>query len=166
MSRRLLPTPAQLFRLFEDGDLTREQLHAVMAWHARQILDDVARARLEPAGSLLERTLSRRAAARLATRHGEATVREAFLALAEQSDFPPAHLLWNAGHRDVPLYCFLRIRTEPVFRVLRFEGERMSVLVEVEYGSSRKKLATREKFHLRRNRHAELVVGERVRVSG
>lgn len=163
MSRCLLPTPTQLFRLFEDGELTREQLHAAMAWHARQILDDVARARLEPAGSFLERTLSRRAAARLAARHGEAELREAFVALAELPDFPPAHLLWNAGHRDVPLYCFLRMRTEPVFRVLRFEAERMMIVIEVEYGSSRRKDATREEIRLRRNRHAALVVEERVR---
>lgn len=138
-------------------------MQGAMAWHARQILEDVARARLEPAGSLLERTLSRRAAARLAARHGEAELREVFVALAELPDFPPAHLLWNAEHRDVPLHCFLRMRTEPVFRVLRFEPERMVVVIEVEYGSSRRKLATREEFRLRRNRHAQMVVEERVK---
>jgi hypothetical protein len=152
----------QLFRLFEDGELTREQLQAAMAWHGRRILDDIARARMEPAGSFLEQALSRRAAAKLAAAHGEAELREVFVALSELPDFPPAHLLWNAAHRDVPLYCFLRMRTEPVFRVVRFRVDRMMTVVEVEHGSSRKKLVTREEIRLRRNRHAQMVVEERV----
>jgi hypothetical protein len=164
LPRRLLPNPAQLFRLYERDELTREQLHAAMDWHARQILEDVARARLEPAGSLLERALSRRAAAKLAAAHGEAELREVFVALSELPDFPPANLLWNAGHRDVPLYCFLRIRTEPVFRVLRFERERMVTSIVVEYGVNKKKLATREEFRFRRNRFAQLVVEVRSQV--
>ncbi len=67
-------------------------------------------------------------------------------------------------YRDVPLYCFLRMRSEPVFRVLRFERERMATSIVVEYGANKKKLATREEFRFRRDRHARLVVEERLRV--
>ena len=42
LPRRLLPNPARLFRLFEDGKLTRAQWQAAMAWHASQILEEVA----------------------------------------------------------------------------------------------------------------------------
>lgn len=144
--------------------MTREQLHAAMRWHAVQILEDVVRARLEPAGSLLERALSHRAAAKLKATHGEAELREVFVALSELADFEPANLLWNAGHRDVPLHCFLRMRTEPVFRVLRFERDRMVTSIVVEYGANKKKLATREEFRFRRDRFARLVVEVRSKV--
>ena len=35
--------------------------------------------------------------------------------------FPPAQILWNAGHADVPLHCFFRSKIEPVFRITRLE---------------------------------------------
>jgi hypothetical protein len=164
LSRRLLPNPAQLFRLYEAGSLTRAQWQAAMAWHASQILEEVAEARRHPVGAFIEDRLARRAAKRLARGHGEAELREVFEALAEVSDFPPAHRLWNAGHRDVPLHCFLRMRTEPVFRVLRFEGNRETVSIVVEHGRAAKKEAMREEFLLVRDRWARLVVKGRTRI--
>ena len=164
LSRRLLPNPAQLFRLFEAGKLTRAQWHAAMAWHASQILEEVAEARRHPVGAFIEDKLARRSAKRLARVHGEAEMREAFEALASVSDFPPANLLWNAGHRDVPLHCFLRMRTEPVFRVLRYERSGESVSIVVEHGEAAKKRTTREEFLLVRDRWARLVVKARTRI--
>ena len=154
-----------MFRLFERGDLTRAQLHAALAWHASQILEEVAEARRNPVQAYLEEALRRRAAARLARVHGEAELREVFAALSEVDDFPPGQLLWNAEHRDVPLRCFLRIRTEPVFRVLRFEAEAMSISIVVEHGKAKKKETTREEFVLCRDRYARLVVSGRRRVA-
>ena len=158
LSRRFLPNPAKLFRLFERGELTRGQLQAAMAWHASRILEDVAEARRNPLQAYWEDALGRRAAGQLARVHGEAELREVFAALAEVDDFPPGQFLWNAEHRDVPLRCFLRMRTEPVFRVLRFEVEGMSTSIVVEYGKVKKKEATREEFILCRDRHARLLV--------
>lgn len=160
----MLPNPAQLFRLYESGTLTRAQLHAAMAWHASQILEEVAEARRHPVGALIEDQLARRAAKRLVRVHGEAELREAFAALAEVDDFGPAQLLWNVSHRDVPLHCFLRMRTEPVFRVLRFERDRMTVSLVVEHGKAAKKETTREEFLLMRDRWARMVVTARTRL--
>lgn len=164
LSRRLLPNPAQLFRLFEAGKLTRAQLQAAMAWHASQILEEVAEARRHPVGAFIEDKLARRSAKRLARVHGEAELREVFEALAEVDGFPPAHLLWNAGHRDVPLHCFIRMRTEPVFRVLRYERNGEAVSVVIEHGKAAKKAAIREEFLLVRDRWARLVVKARTRI--
>lgn len=136
-----------------------------MAWHASQILEEVVEARRNPLLAYLDDALCRRAAARLARTHGEAELREVFAALSELDDFPPANLLWNAEHRDVPLRCFLRIRVEPVFRVLRFEREAMSIAIVVEYGKARKKEATREEIVLCRDRLARLVISGRRRLA-
>ena len=164
LSRRLLPNPARLFRLFETGKLTRAQWQAAMAWHASQLLEEVAEARRHPVGAFIEDKLARRSAKRLVRVHGEAELREAFEALADANDFPPANLLWNAGHRDVPLHCFLRMRTEPVFRVLRFERNRETVSIMIEHGKAAKKETTREEFLLVRDRWARLVVKGRTRL--
>lgn len=135
-----------------------------MSWHASQILEEVAEARRHPMGAFIEDKLARRAAKRLVRVHGEAELRETFEALAEVDDFPPAHLLWNAGHRDVPLHCFLRMRTEPVFRVLRYERSGETVSIVVEHGKVPKKQAAREEFLLVRDRWARLVVKARTRI--
>jgi hypothetical protein len=55
-------------------------------------------------------------------------------ALAKSEQFPPSMLLWNASHPDVPLHCFIRMKREPVFRIVRFQSEGTSVDIQVEYG--------------------------------
>jgi hypothetical protein len=81
--------------------------------------------------------------------------------MAEVPDFPPARYLWNAAHPDVPLHCFLRIRREPVFRILTFVLRGEELEVAVEYGAAKRGMGTRRKFILRRDArwqlHAELV---------
>ena len=90
-----------------------------MAEHAKGLIEEIEEDRKNPIAAYVDKVLSKQAANKLARRYTEPVVREVLAALAEVPDFPPAHLLWNAEHRDVPLHCFLRMRTEPVFRVLR-----------------------------------------------
>ncbi len=144
-------TPPTLYRLYEAGAISREELHAEMAGYARGIIAEMVEARRNPVSAYLEYLLNKRAAANLKREHGEAVVREALEALAEIPDFPPAIFLWNAGHCDVPLYCFLRTRWEPVFKVTQLDNRGMTVGIEVEYGSNQRRKATREAIELRRN---------------
>lgn len=155
------PTPSQLFRLFEVGRISRDELHAAMAVHARQIIDEMVEARRNPIAAYFEELLNRKAAARLARLWGERAVREALSALAEAPDFPPANLLWNAGHTDVPLHCFIRTRREPIFRVLRLQPRPGGVEIAVEHGKAKRRESMREQFFLRRDRWGRLAVDSR-----
>ena len=157
----MVRTPPQLFEDYEAGLLTREQLHAAMAFHARNLIEEVVEARENPLAAWWEGLLARKSASRLAARHGERRVRAIFSALAEIPDFLPAQWLWNAHHPDVPLFCFLRLRREPVFRLLKVVNEAGVVTVAIEYGATDRKDATREEFVLRHKRFGGLEVTER-----
>jgi hypothetical protein len=151
------PTPSQLFREFECGRLTREELHQAMADHARSLIEDIEDAHQNPMAAYMDKLLSKQAASKLRRRYSEPVVREVLAALAEIPDFPPSHLLWNAEHRDVPLYCFLRPRREPVFRILSLEVAGRRVEISVEHGPSRRRDAIRETFTLRRQADGQLL---------
>jgi hypothetical protein len=59
--------------------------------------------------------------------------------------------LWNAAHPDVPLRCFLRIRREPVFRILRIDSQAGEITVTVEHGDAAKGKGIRRTFLLKRD---------------
>ncbi|MEM8954715.1 MAG: hypothetical protein AAGD22_11230 [Verrucomicrobiota bacterium] len=159
------PTPPQLVRLWERGEMTRAQFQAAMAVHAQSILEEIVEDKRNPVVAKFEQMLARRAAARLEKQYGEALVREIFSGLAAEPNFPPACLLWNAIHWDVPLSCFLRVRREPVFRVEKIEERgQVEVGVEVSYGAARKGGATHEVFTMKRDWEGRLVVVSRARV--
>ncbi len=147
----MIPTPSELFARFERGEIEREELHAMMAVHARELITEMEDDWLNPAAAWIERLLARQAAGRLTRRHGAGLLREVLAALAELPDFPPAKYLWNATHPDVPLHCFLRMRREPVFRITDFRQREGFIELATEHGSARRGLATRRKFTLRRN---------------
>lgn len=107
-----------------------------MAMHARELIDEMVEARRNPVAAYLEQLRNRTAAARLARRHGAALVRETLAALGAVPDFPPAQLLWNATHREVPLHCFFRSRHEPLFRVLKLRNISGKIRLLIEYGES------------------------------
>jgi hypothetical protein len=157
----LLP-PQKLTRLWEDGQLSRQEYHAAMAIHAKLIIEEMVEARDNPVFAYLENLLNQHAAAKLKKRYGEAILREVMMALAEIPGFPLAMYLWNAGHWHVPLHCFLRSRKEPVFRIrdLRIAGPK--VVLRIEHGSRDPRQVTREEVTLRRNRIGELVVEDRL----
>lgn len=156
-----LPTPPQLFRQFERGEISREELQATMAIHARGLIDEMEEDRKNPKTSYLERLRNFAAARRLAKKHGPKVIREIFAALGRIDGFPPAQILWNAGHADVPLHCFLRSRKEPVFRVTRLDVKPMRVEINVEYGANKKTETTKESITLQRNAMLVLELEER-----
>ena len=143
--------PQKLFRQFEAGEITRAQLQATCALHQREMIAEIEEMKRNPVAAFVEDLLIKREAARVRREHGEGLPREVFAALSEVPDFPPAILLWNAEHRDVPFQCFFRFRREPVFRLISMQNHGMSVTAVVEYGSSDRKLATRETFTLLRS---------------
>ena len=155
------PTPKQLFRQFESGRISREELQAQMGEHQRHIIEEMEEHRRNPIAMMLEQMRNRRAVGKLVRRYDEASVREVLVALAEQADFPPSNLLWNADHRDVPLYCFIRMKHEPVFRILGLDIHPLAAAVRIEYGAARKKDAIRESITLRRNPQGVLCVDQR-----
>lgn len=147
----MIPTPSQIFASFERGEIERDEVHALMALHARELIHEMEEDHQNPAAALIETLLARRSAGRLARNHSSRLVREVLMALADASDFPPAKHLWNAAHPDVPLHCFLRMRREPVFRMVAIRPQGEKTLVEVEHGSSGRGKATRRTFVLKRD---------------
>jgi hypothetical protein len=154
----MIPNPNQLFAMFERGEIEREELHALMSAHARELIVEMEEDYQNPAAAWIESLLARQAAGRLARRHGERLVREVLVALSELIEFPPARHLWNADHPDVPLHCFLRIRREPVFRILQLTRRDEVIELRVEHGDSKKGRGTREIFILRRDERWRLRV--------
>lgn len=141
--------------------MSRAQFQGAMAEHARDLIAEMEDQRQNPVEAFMDYIRNRRIASKLAKKHGEANVREVFTALAEVPDFAPASLLWNAGHRHVPLYCFIRDRKAPEFRVRDMKVERDGVGIDVEYGDRCSRRLTREVFLLRRGWHGNLFVEER-----
>ncbi len=156
-----LPTPPHLFRQFERGEISREELHASLAVHARGLIAEMEEGRRNPKGSYLERLRNRAAARKLAKKHGAARLREILAALGAIEGFPPAQILWNAGHADMPLHCFFRMRVEPVFRIVRLDVQPMMVSLVVEYGAHDRSRTTREAILLQRNALLELELVDR-----
>ena len=147
----MIPTPTQIFASFERGEIDRDEMHAMMAIHARELIQEMEEDHQNPAAALVESLLARRAVSRLVRRHSGRLFREILVALAERTDFPPARYLWNASHPDLPLHCFLRIRREPVFRISSIQQQGQEVAVTVEHGSAGRGKATLRKFLLRRD---------------
>lgn len=145
------PTPPQLFRQFERGEISRETLHASLAVHARGLIAEMVEEQRNPKISYLERLRNFAAARKLARKHGAAKIREILSTLGAIETFPPAQLLWNAGHADVPLHCFFRSKIEPVFRITRLEIQPMLVSLDVEYGPHSREKTNRESILLQRN---------------
>jgi len=155
------PTPPQLFRKFELGEISREELHASMAVLAGALVDEMEEASKNPKTSYLERLRNFAAVRRLAKGNGQKLVREVLEALGRIEGFPPAQILWNAGHADVPLHCFIRSRIEPVFRIKRMEVKPMEITLDVEYGAHDKRKTTRETIVLERDAMLVLNLRER-----
>ncbi|MEI7909338.1 MAG: hypothetical protein WCK77_06855 [Verrucomicrobiota bacterium] len=147
----MTPTPNQLFAQYERGEIDRGQLHALMAVHARELIVEMEDDYQNPAKAWLEGLLARRAAGRLERRHGARLLREILVALAEVPDFPPARHLWNAAHPDVPPHCFLRMRREPVFRIVSIGHQPEAIELIVEHGEAGRGRGTRRRFVLKRD---------------
>ena len=147
----MIPTPKQLFALFERGEIERDELQALMAVHAKELIAEMEDDYQNPAAAWIESLLARRAAGRLVRKHGSRLLREVLIALAELEDFPPSRKLWNAAHPDVPLHCFLRIRREPVFRIVSIERRSEVFDVVTEHGEAGRGRATRTLFVLKRD---------------
>lgn len=156
-----LPTPPKLMEQFENGLIDREELHAMMAVHARSLIEEIEVELKHPVESRVEQWRNRHHAARLSARHGEYLVREVFQALSEIEDFFPASFLWNAAHLHVPLHCFIRMQRAPLLRVKKMSSTHASVTLEVEYTKHANDVRHREKFHLKRNRRWMLEVVSR-----
>ena len=156
-----MPTPPQLFRMFAQGTVSRRELHEAMGEHHRELIEEMGEAQMNPIAFYLDHLRSRSVAAKLVKKHGEAAVREVLAVLAEVVGFPPANLLWNAEHWDVPLHCFFRTKREPIFRVVRLEVQRLGATVSVEYGSARRGAGMREVFQMERDWYGNLVVAGR-----
>lgn len=126
--------PDRLFDLFDRGEIDRETLQILMALQARRLIEEMKEDHLNPAAAFIEHLRNVRATAKLVRRHGQKLIRDTLAALAKSEQFPPSMLLWNASHPDVPLHCFIRMKREPVFRIVRFQSEGTSVDIQVEYG--------------------------------
>ena len=159
---RVLPdtqlTPRQIFRLFDHGSLSREQLREALKTHALELIDEMEDVHQNPSASWLESMVNKHHAARLTRMHGEPIVREVMLALSEIPGFAPGRWLWNADHADVPLHCFLRSRRAPLFRVMKITSAPFVLTALIEHSDSRKEQLHREHFTFERDRFGVLNV--------
>jgi hypothetical protein len=156
-----VPTPPKLIELFENGLIDRDELHAMMAIHARALISEMEVEWEFPLETRLEQWRNRHHASRLTVKHGERRIREVFHALAELENFAPAALLWNASHAHVPLHCFIRTKRAPLFRVKKMNTTAVSATIWVEYNEGEGRELVTEKFHLVRNRKWVLEVVKR-----
>lgn len=154
----MTPSPKKLFAMFERGEIERDELHALMATHARELIAEIEEDHRNPAAAWIESLLARQAAGRFARRHGGRLLREVLVALSEMENYPPVRHLWNADHPDVPLHCFLRIRREPVFRILQITRRDEVIEVMIEHGEAKRGRGNRETFILRRDERWRLKV--------
>lgn len=132
-----------------------------MALHARGLIAEMETERKNPKTSYLERLRNFAAARKLVKKCGAARLREILATMGQIEGFPPAQILWNAGHADVPLHCFFRSRIEPVFRIVRLEVAAMKVEIDVEYGPHEKSATIRESILLQRDAMLNLTLTER-----
>ena len=84
------PNPNQLFRQFEAGQISREELHAAIRLHAEALIAEMEEDHQNPLAAAFEEVKRRYAEAKLTRRHNEEEVREIFAAISELPDFPPA----------------------------------------------------------------------------
>jgi len=157
-----IPTPPELFRQFERGAISREELQASMALHARDLIEEMKEASKNPMSSYLERLRNMAAVRKLAKKHGAALLREILVVLGRIEGFPPAQLLWNAGHPDMPLHCFFRTRHEPVFRIVKMQVAPMKIRIQIEYGAHKPRDTTREEILLQRDSRMNLELVDRI----
>lgn len=154
----MIPTPNQIFASFERGEITRDEVHSLMALHARELINEMEEDHQNPLDALLENLLARRAASRLIRHHGGRLLREVLIALSDVPDFPAAQYLWNAAHPEIPLHCYFRMRRDPVFRILSIKPHGEGLVVEVENGSAGRGKPTRRTFLLKRDESWRLKV--------
>lgn len=155
-SFKMIPTPREIFASYERGEIEREELHSLMALHARELIQEMEEDHLNPAAAWLESLRARRAASRLVKLHGVRLMREVLGALADIPEFPPVRHLWNSDHPDVPLHCFLRIRRKPVFRILCIAARSDGFQVIIEHGDGERGKGTKQSFILKRDVHWRL----------
>ena len=152
-----LPTPRQLFHQFETGQISRADFQSAMAEHAKELIEEMEEAHRNPFAAYLDQICNRYAAFALTVKHGEPLVREVLNALADLPDFPPARWLWNATHLHVPLHCFFRTKTEPVFRRHKLDINGQMATVAVEYGTQPKGSTHSQEIRLRRLRNGQWI---------
>lgn len=152
------PTPRQIFRAFDQGKISREEFRKAMRLHAEHLIAEMEDVHQNPIAAWMEMLKNRRLAWRLARTHGEVLIREIFVALSEIPDFPLASWLWNADRTQLPLYCFLRSRREPLFRIIRIESAPFLLCAQIEHGYGTKSELQRERFFLERDRSGQLHV--------
>jgi len=147
--------------MYDLGEINREEFREAMKVHAESIIEEMVEAKENSLAAWMEMLRNRRVASRLRRQHGEKLVREVFVALAEVPGFALANWLWNADREDLPLYCFLRSRNEPLFKVLKLVSAPFVLTVDVEYGGAERGASTKERFTMDRNPYGGLKVTER-----
>ena len=157
--KSLIPPPI-LIQRFEQGEISREELHTAMAVHGRLLIAEMEYESENLQESWLERWRCRHHASRLANRHGETRLRDVLHTLSLLPDFPPCNLLWNAAHTHVPLYCFFRLKRPPIFMIRLMRCLNTYVEVEVEY-SNEEEQRVREKMILERGRKWDFQISSR-----
>jgi len=155
------PTPNHLIEKWQRGDIEREEMQRLMKQHQQALLDEAEAYHRNPIAGYLEGLLNKRAAHLLIKAHGEAAIRELFLAISHLQNFPPSAYLWNADHWDISLHAFLRTRSTPVLRIREIMVKTTRAVLLIEHGSPKKSDTTRERITLKRDWQGDMEVTKR-----
>ncbi|YCM43497.1 hypothetical protein V2O64_19495 [Verrucomicrobiaceae bacterium 227] len=155
------PTPHHLIEKWQQGEIEREEMQRLMKQHQQALLEEADEYHRNPIAGYLEGLLNKRAAHLLIKAHGEAAMREIFLAMSQLQDFPPSAYLWNADHWDLSLHAFLRTRSAPVFRVREIMVKTTRAVLLIEHGSPKKSETIRERLTLKRDWRGDMEVVKR-----
>jgi hypothetical protein len=155
------PTPNHLIEKWQRGEIEREEMQRLMKQHQQALLEEAEEYHRNPIAGYLEGLLNKRAASILIKGHGEAAIREIFLAMSHLQDFPPSAYLWNADHWDVSLHAFLRTRSTPIFRIREIMVKSTRAVLLIEHGSPKKSETTRERITLKRDWRGDMEVVKR-----
>ena len=128
-----------------------------MAEHAKGLIAEMDEAHRNPVAAFVDQLYNRAMAFILVRKHGEYTVREVLNALADIDNFPPANQLWNAMHSHVPLHCFFRNKSDPVFRILNLDVKAQMITVAIEYGYASQGKIHNLEIRLRRIRNGQFI---------
>ena len=132
-----------------------------MSQHCAHAITEADEDYAQPKLALLETWRCKIAANKLLKKNSEAELREVFIALSELEYFPPSHYLWNAGQAETPLYCFVRMKREPVLRFTMLKITQLSAETDIQYGSGKSSELNHETICFERDWTGQLILKSR-----
>ena len=156
-----LRAPNRLLSGLKNGTISHEKWREGMSQHCHHAITEAEQDHAQPKLALLETWRCKVAAKKLLKKNSEAELREVFIALSELEHFPPSHYLWNADQTETPLYCFVRMKREPVLRFTQLKITQLSAEIDIQYGYGKSSELNHETIQFERDWRGQLILKSR-----